>query len=68
MCYQLTTSGKFIEAIDKLRNLLLSVPLLIVDTRQEIAETQQLLQICREYILGTFLMKIIFTLVYYFYY
>lgn len=51
-CYQLTTGGKFSEAIDKLRSLLLSIPLLVVDTRQDISEAQQLLQICREYIVG----------------
>ncbi|KAK6623727.1 hypothetical protein RUM43_009580 [Polyplax serrata] len=52
ICYQLTTSGKFSEAIDKFRNLLLSIPLLVVDNRQEMAEAVQLLQICREYIVG----------------
>lgn len=52
MCYQLTTNGKFAKAIEKLQNILLSVPLLVVDTKQEIAEAQQLIQICREYILG----------------
>ncbi|XP_011135745.1 coatomer subunit alpha [Harpegnathos saltator] len=52
VCYQLTTAGKFSEAVDKLQAILLSVPLLVVDTRQDIAEAQQLIQICREYILG----------------
>ncbi|XP_074099177.1 coatomer subunit alpha [Cotesia typhae] len=52
VCYQLTTGGKFTEAIEKLQAILLSVPLLVVDTRQDIAEAQQLIQICREYILG----------------
>ncbi|KAF7380761.1 hypothetical protein HZH66_014137 [Vespula vulgaris] len=52
VCYQLTTGGKFAEAIEKLQAILLSIPLLIVDTRQDIAEAQQLIQICREYILG----------------
>ncbi|OXU23054.1 hypothetical protein TSAR_001438 [Trichomalopsis sarcophagae] len=50
--YQLTTSGKFVEAIDKMQSLLLTIPLLIVDSRQDIAEAQQLIHICREYILG----------------
>lgn len=50
--YQLTTSGKFGEACDRFRTILLSVPLLVVDTKQEIAEAQQLLAICREYVLG----------------
>ncbi|XP_076303650.1 coatomer subunit alpha [Lasioglossum baleicum] len=52
VCYHLTTGGKFREAIDKFQAILLSVPLLVVDTRQDIAEAQQLIQICREYILG----------------
>ncbi|XP_026472651.1 coatomer subunit alpha [Ctenocephalides felis] len=52
ICYQLTTSGRFVEAVEKLQTLLLNIPLLVVDSKQEIAEAQQLLQICREYILG----------------
>ncbi|XP_023224658.1 coatomer subunit alpha-like [Centruroides sculpturatus] len=51
-CYQLTTSGKFQEAIDRFRTLLLNVLLLVVETKQEITEAQQLLEICQEYILG----------------
>lgn len=51
-CYQLTTAGKFPEAIAKLQSILISIPLLVVDTRQEIAEAQQLLSICREYVVG----------------
>ncbi|KAF6212403.1 hypothetical protein GE061_012925 [Apolygus lucorum] len=52
MCYQLTTSGKFPEATEKFRNLLHSILFLVVDTKQQISEAQQLLQICREYIVG----------------
>lgn len=51
-CYQLTTGGKFIEAIDHLQAILRSIPLLVVENRQEIAEAQQLLTICREYVVG----------------
>lgn len=51
-CYQLTTGGKFTEAIAKLQSILLSIPLLVVENRQEIAEAQQLLSICREYVVG----------------
>ncbi|MCP9264240.1 Coatomer subunit alpha [Dirofilaria immitis] len=51
-CYQLTTGGKFSEAVEKLRQLLLSVPLLVVDSKQEMAEAQQLIDICREYLVG----------------
>jgi coatomer protein complex subunit alpha (xenin) len=50
--YQLTTSGKFNEAIEKLQNILHTVPLLVVNTKQDIAEAQQLVEICKEYILG----------------
>ena len=36
--YQSTTSGKFADAVDKFRAILLSVPLLAVDTKSEITE------------------------------
>ena len=36
--YQLTTGGKFSDAKEKFRSILLSVPLLVVDNKQEIAE------------------------------
>lgn len=52
VCYQLTTGGKFTEAIEKFQQLLLSITLLVVDTKQEIAEAQQMLRICSEYICG----------------
>ncbi|CAG5014072.1 unnamed protein product [Parnassius apollo] len=51
-CYQLTTAGKFTEAIEKLQHVAQSVPLLQVEGKQELAEAQQLLAICREYLLG----------------
>ncbi|XP_016405436.1 coatomer subunit alpha-like [Sinocyclocheilus rhinocerous] len=51
-CYQLTTAGRFEEAVDRFRAVLLSVPLLVVDNKQEIAEAQQLITICKEYIIG----------------
>lgn len=50
--YELTTGGKFAEAIESFRSLLLTVPLLVVETKQEIAEAQQLIEMCREYIVG----------------
>jgi len=50
--YALTTQGKFDDAIKRFRELLLSVPLLVVDTKQEISEAQQLIVVCREYIVG----------------
>lgn len=42
-CYQLTTSGRFEEAVERFRSILLSVPLLVVDNKQEIAEVSNTL-------------------------
>lgn len=42
-CYQLTTSGRFEEAVERFRAILLSVPLLVVDNKQEIAEVSNIL-------------------------
>lgn len=50
--YEMTTNGKFTEAVDVFRAILLSIPLLVVDNKQEIAEAQQLIEVCREYIVG----------------
>jgi coatomer subunit alpha len=50
--YEMTTNGKFQEAVECFRSILLSVPLLIVESKQEIAEAQQLIEVCREYIVG----------------
>ena len=50
--YEMTTNGKFAEAVESFRSILLSVPLLVVETKQEIAEAQQLVEMCREYIVG----------------
>ena len=41
VAYNLTTAGKFGEATEKFRSILLSVPLLVVDTKQEIAEVSK---------------------------
>ena len=38
IAYQMTTSGKFNDAIEKFHFILLSVPLLVVENKQEIAE------------------------------
>ncbi|CAJ0583840.1 unnamed protein product, partial [Mesorhabditis spiculigera] len=48
--YLLTTQGKFTDAIDGLREILFAVPLLVVNTKQEVAEAEQLIEICREYL------------------
>lgn len=53
--YQNTTAGKFTEAIDQLRGILLSVPLLVVASKNELAEAEQLIEICREYLGGLLL-------------
>ena len=50
--YQLTTAGKFSESIVKMKSILLNVTLLAVATKQEITEANQLISICREYVLG----------------
>lgn len=42
-CYQLTTAGRFEEAVERFRSILLSVPLLVVDNKQEIAEVSNTL-------------------------
>ncbi|KAK9718982.1 Coatomer WD associated region [Popillia japonica] len=52
VCYQLTTGGKFSEAIERFQELLLQITLLVVETKQEVSEAEQLLKICGEYILG----------------
>ena len=38
-----------------LRRILLSVPLLVVNSKQEVAEAEQLIVICREYLAGLLL-------------
>ncbi|CAH8871017.1 unnamed protein product [Trichobilharzia szidati] len=50
--YQLTTKGKFQDAINRFRTILLSVPLLVVHSPSEEAEAKSLINICREYIVG----------------
>jgi len=50
--YQLTTGGKFQEAVDRFRSIMYNVLFLVADSKQDVAEAQQLLDICREYVLG----------------
>ncbi|CAF1374882.1 unnamed protein product [Rotaria sp. Silwood1] len=52
IAYRLTTNGKFQEAVEKFRSILLSVALCIVESRQDILESQQLTEICKEYTVG----------------
>lgn len=59
-CYQLTTAGRFEEAVERFRSILLSVPLLVVDNKQEIAEVINtvLLSLCVLHTFtGVFLLK-----------
>ena len=42
LAYQLTTQGKFGDAAERFRAILLSVPLLVVDNKQEIAEVNDM--------------------------
>lgn len=49
---QLTTGAKFAEAVEVFQSVLLSVTMLALDTRQEISEAQNLVRICKEYLVG----------------
>ncbi|XP_065175789.1 coatomer subunit alpha-like [Sycon ciliatum] len=50
--YQMTTGGKFSEAVVVFRSLLLSAAMLSVDKRKDVEEVRQLISVCREYVLG----------------
>ncbi|KAI8321442.1 coatomer protein alpha subunit [Martensiomyces pterosporus] len=50
--YRATTSGKFDEAATLFKRLLLSLIFVAVETNEDANEVKQLLQICREYVLG----------------
>ncbi|CAF1006300.1 unnamed protein product [Rotaria sp. Silwood1] len=49
IAYRLTTDGKFQEAVENFRLILLSVALCIVESRQDILESQQLTEIYNHY-------------------
>ena len=51
-CYQLTTGGKFTDAIEKFRAILLTVPLLVVENKQDESEAVQLREIAMNYLVG----------------
>ena len=51
-CYQLTTAGKFADAVEKFRSILLSIPLLVVESKQDEAEAMQLREISMNYLVG----------------
>ena len=48
----MTTSGKFGEATERFRAILLSIPLLVVETKAEEQEAVQLKEICCNYLVG----------------
>lgn len=50
--YKLTTAGKFQEAVERFRSILLSVLFMVVDSERDIDEVKELLKFCREYIVG----------------
>jgi coatomer protein complex subunit alpha (xenin) len=51
-CYQLTTGGKFGDAVDKFRSILLALPLLVVESKQDESEAFQLREIACNYLVG----------------
>ncbi|RCV25117.1 hypothetical protein SETIT_5G140600v2 [Setaria italica] len=50
--YKATTEGKFPEALRQFLSILHTIPLLVVDSRREVDEVKELIQIAREYVLG----------------
>ena len=50
--YKLTTGGKFVEACETFRSILLSIPLLVIETKQDETEAIQLREICTNYLVG----------------
>ncbi|KAG6475062.1 hypothetical protein ZIOFF_064279 [Zingiber officinale] len=50
--YKATTDGKFPEALRLFLNILHAIPLIIVDSRREVDEVKELIEIAREYVLG----------------
>lgn len=50
--YQLTTQAKFAEAVDRFRQLLYGTLFVLTENTNDAAELKQLVDICREYVLG----------------
>nr|CAD1835098.1 unnamed protein product [Ananas comosus var. bracteatus] len=50
--YRATTEGKFPEALRLFLNILHIIPLIVVDSRREVDEVKELIEIAREYVLG----------------
>ncbi|XP_072959007.1 coatomer subunit alpha-1 [Typha angustifolia] len=50
--YRATTEGKFPEALRQFLNIMYTIPLIVVDSRREVDEVKELIEIVREYVLG----------------
>ncbi|RWV94717.1 hypothetical protein BHE74_00038526 [Ensete ventricosum] len=50
--YRATTEGKFPDALRQFLNILHAIPLIVVDSRREVDEVKELIEIGREYVLG----------------
>ncbi|KAJ4777714.1 Coatomer subunit alpha [Rhynchospora pubera] len=50
--YRVTTEGKFPEALRQFMSILHTIPLLVVDSRREVDEVKELIDIVKEYVLG----------------
>ncbi|KAK8916963.1 Coatomer subunit alpha-3 [Platanthera zijinensis] len=50
--YRATTEGKFSEALRQFLNILHTIPLVVVDSRRELDEVKELIEIAKEYVLG----------------
>lgn len=48
----MTTKGKFQDAIFCFRSILLSIPLLVLNSPTEESEARNLIEVCKEYIIG----------------
>ncbi|OMJ25613.1 Coatomer subunit alpha [Smittium culicis] len=57
VAYKTTTAGKFSDAVTLFRNILLRLPFLVLQLKSEIEEANQMVSICREYILGLLIEK-----------
>ncbi|PKU81497.1 coatomer subunit alpha-1 [Dendrobium catenatum] len=50
--YRTTTEGRFPEALRLFLNILHIIPLVVVDSRREVDEVKELIEIAKEYVLG----------------
>jgi coatomer protein complex subunit alpha (xenin) len=50
--YKATTEGRFPESLRQFVNILHTIPVIVVDSRREVDEVKELIEIVREYVLG----------------